>query len=150
MTEPPPRTTAEKVECPNVRSAVVPGLAVDRSSADCDTTPNRLVGRTSRRCPWADSDPAMREYHDREWGVPLHDERALFELLTLEGAQAGLSWSTILKRRDGYRVAFASFEVDRVAAFGDNDIERLMSDTTIIRNRQKIVATVTNARLVRE
>jgi len=105
---------------------------------------------TSNRCPWADSDPAMGDYHDREWGVPLHDERALFELLTLEGAQAGLSWSTILKRRDGYRVAFASFEVDRVAAFGDDDIERLMSDTTIIRNRQKIVATVTNARLVRE
>jgi DNA-3-methyladenine glycosylase I len=90
----------------------------------------------------------MRDYHDREWGIPLHDERALFELLTLEGAQAGLSWSTILKRREGYRAAFVNFEVDRVAAFGDGDVERLLSDTTIIRNRQKIVAAITNARLV--
>jgi DNA-3-methyladenine glycosylase I len=100
------------------------------------------------RCPWAGSDPAMRAYHDREWGVPLHDERALFELMTLEGAQAGLSWSTILKRRDGYRAAFAHFEVARVAEFGDTDFERLMGDPDIVRNRQKIQATITNARLV--
>ncbi len=104
----------------------------------------------SGRCAWADSDPAMREYHDREWGVPLHDERALFELLTLEGAQAGLSWSTILRRRDGYRTAFANFEIERVAGLGDDDLERLMADTGIIRNRQKIQATRTNARLVVE
>jgi DNA-3-methyladenine glycosylase I len=90
----------------------------------------------------------MRDYHDREWGIPLHDERALFELLTLEGAQAGLSWSTILKRREGYRAAFANFAPERVAALGDRDIERLMSDAGIVRNRQKIVATITNARLV--
>ncbi|HEY1293315.1 MAG TPA: DNA-3-methyladenine glycosylase I [Chloroflexota bacterium] len=106
------------------------------------------TSETSRRCPWADSEPAMRDYHDREWGIPLHDERALFELLSLEGAQAGLSWSTILKRRTGYRVAFENFEIDRVAAFGDADVERLMHDSTIIRNRQKILATITNARLV--
>jgi DNA-3-methyladenine glycosylase I len=92
----------------------------------------------------------MLAYHDLEWGVPLHDERALFELLTLEGAQAGLSWSTILNRRDGYRTAFANFEIERVAEFGDEDFERLISDAGIIRNRQKIQATITNARLVVE
>jgi DNA-3-methyladenine glycosylase I len=90
----------------------------------------------------------MEAYHDQEWGVPLHDERALFELLTLEGAQAGLSWSTILRRRDGYRRAFAEFDVTRVAAFDAEDIERLMANTDIIRNRQKIVSTVENARRV--
>jgi DNA-3-methyladenine glycosylase I len=89
----------------------------------------------------------MRAYHDTEWGVPLHDERGLFELLTLEGAQAGLSWSTILRRREAYRAAFANFEIDRVAAFDDGDVARLMSDASIIRNRQKILATITNARL---
>jgi DNA-3-methyladenine glycosylase I len=102
----------------------------------------------SGRCPWADGDAAMREYHDREWGVPLHVERGLFELLTLEGAQAGLSWSTILKRRDGYRLAFANFDIERVAGFGDVDLARLLGDVGIIRNRQKILATVANARLV--
>jgi DNA-3-methyladenine glycosylase I len=75
------------------------------------------------RCGWADSDPAMRAYHDREWGVPLHDERALFELLSLEGAQAGLSWSTILKRREGYRTAFANFEIERVAQLDEADFQ---------------------------
>src|SRR5689334_13753803 len=92
----------------------------------------------------------MREYHDREWGVPLHDERRLFELLTLEGAQAGLSWSTILRRREGYRSAFAGFAIERVAAFDDGDVARLLGDTSIIRNRQKIQATITNARCVLE
>jgi len=100
------------------------------------------------RCAWADSDPAMRAYHDHEWGVPLHDERGLFELLTLEGAQAGLSWSTILKRRDGYRAAFGNFEIQRVAHLAEDDFARLMNDVGIIRNRQKIQATITNARLV--
>jgi DNA-3-methyladenine glycosylase I len=92
----------------------------------------------------------MGAYHDLEWGVPQHDEQALFELLTLEGAQAGLSWSTILKRREGYRAAFANFEVARVAEFGEADLERLLADTRIVRNRQKIVATITNAGLVLE
>lgn len=90
----------------------------------------------------------MTAYHDLEWGVPLHDDRALFELLILEGAQAGLSWSTILRRREGYRRAFENFEIERVAAFGEGDIERLLNDTGIIRNRQKILATVENARQV--
>jgi DNA-3-methyladenine glycosylase I len=80
--------------------------------------------------------------------VPLHDDRALFELLTLEGAQAGLSWSTILKRRGGYRHAFENFDLDRVAAFDDRDLERLLNDSSIIRNRQKIASTIENARQV--
>ena len=84
------------------------------------------------RCSWAGSDPLMAAYHDQEWGVPLHDDRALFELLTLEGAQAGLSWSTILKRREGYRRAFAQFDVQSVASFGDVDLQRLLADTEII------------------
>jgi DNA-3-methyladenine glycosylase I len=92
----------------------------------------------------------MQAYHDLEWGVPLHDERALFELLTLEGAQAGLSWSTILRRRDAYRAAFRGFDVRQVAAFGAEDIARLLTDTRIIRNRQKIASTAENARCILE
>ena len=91
----------------------------------------------------------MTAYHDDEWGVPLHDDRALFELLTLEGAQAGLSWSTILQRRSGYRRAFGNFQIARVARFGSAEIDRLMADTSIIRNRQKILSTITNANEVR-
>jgi DNA-3-methyladenine glycosylase I len=89
------------------------------------------------------------EYHDREWGVPEHDDRALFELLTLEGAQAGLSWSTILKKREAYRDAFAGFDVDRVARFTAARIEKLMGNPEIVRNRLKIESTVSNARAVR-
>ena len=100
------------------------------------------------RCPWATGD--MEAYHDFEWGTPLHGDRALFELLTLEGAQAGLSWSTILRRRDGYRRAFANFEPEAVAGFTNADVDRLVGDTGIIRNRQKILSTVTNARRVLE
>ncbi len=88
----------------------------------------------------------MVAYHDDEWGVPHHDDRALFELLVLEGAQAGLSWSTILRKRAGYRDAFAGFDVARVARFGDDDRARLLSDARIVRNRQKIDAAITNAR----
>jgi DNA-3-methyladenine glycosylase I len=97
------------------------------------------------RCPWADSSPAMRKYHDDEWGVPSHDDRHLFEMLVLEGAQAGLSWATILNRRDGYRRAFASFDPAKVAKFDDRRLERLREDTGIIRNRLKIYGTRTNA-----
>jgi DNA-3-methyladenine glycosylase I len=88
----------------------------------------------------------MLRYHDEEWGVPQHDDTRLFEFLTLEGAQAGLSWSTILARREGYRRAFAGFEIDKVASFSDEDIERLLQDTGIIRNRAKVASTITNAR----
>ena len=104
-------------------------------------SPGTAVGR----CSWADSSPAMRKYHDDEWGVPSHDDRRLFEMLILEGAQAGLSWATILNRRDGYRHAFANFEAAKVAAFGDDRLEQLRQDTGIIRNRLKIYGARTNA-----
>jgi DNA-3-methyladenine glycosylase I len=100
------------------------------------------------RCSWAQGDPLMEAYHDQEWGVPLHDDRALFELLTLEGAQAGLSWSTILKRREGYRRAFSQFDLQSVAALGDADLQRLLADSGIIRNRQKLISTIGNAQRV--
>src|SRR5437016_5448022 len=90
----------------------------------------------------------MEAYHDQEWGTPLHDDRGLFELLTLEGAQAGLSWITILRRRKGYRRAFAQFDPRRVATFGESDLERLLADTDIIRNRQKLISTIGNAQRV--
>jgi DNA-3-methyladenine glycosylase I len=90
----------------------------------------------------------MQAYHDLEWGVPLHDDRALFELLTLEGAQAGLSWMTILRRRDSYRRAFADFEPARVAIFGDDELQRLLADPGVVRNRAKLVSTINNARRV--
>ncbi len=103
------------------------------------------------RCAWGDvPDDAYRGYHDREWGVPVHDERHLFELLVLEGAQAGLSWATILHRREGYRRAFAGFDPALVAAFGDADVERLLGDPGIIRNRTKVAAAIGNARATLE
>jgi DNA-3-methyladenine glycosylase I len=92
----------------------------------------------------------MVAYHDREWGRPVHDDRALFELLVLEGAQAGLSWATILKKREGYRAAFAGFDARRVARFGARDVARLLGDAGIVRNRLKIEATIENARRVLE
>lgn len=97
------------------------------------------------RCSWAGSDPAMVAYHDREWGTPVHDDRALFEFLILEGAQAGLSWSTILHRRDGYRRAYREFDPAKVARFGERDLTRLLADERIIRNRAKIAWSVRNA-----
>jgi DNA-3-methyladenine glycosylase I len=103
------------------------------------------------RCAWVpEQDPLYVAYHDEEWGVPSHDERHLFEMLVLEGAQAGLSWSTILKKRDGYRRAFAGFDAAKVARFGPRDVARLMSDTGIVRNRLKIESAVANARAVLE
>ena len=98
------------------------------------------------RCAWAGDDPLMRAYHDQEWGVPLHNDRALFELLTLEGAQAGLSWRTVLHRRQGYREVFDGFDLERIAAYTSADIEARRADPRIIRNRAKIQATVGNAR----
>jgi len=98
------------------------------------------------RCAWVpESDPLYVAYHDEEWGVPSHDERHLFEMLVLEGAQAGLSWSTILRKREGYRKAFAGFEVAKVARFGARDVERLMGDAGIVRNRLKIESAIANA-----
>jgi DNA-3-methyladenine glycosylase I len=103
------------------------------------------------RCAWVpEQDPLYVAYHDEEWGVPSHDERHLFEMLVLEGAQAGLSWSTILKKRDGYRRAFADFDAGKVARFGARDVARLMNDSGIVRNRLKIESAVANARAVLE
>ena len=99
------------------------------------------------RCAWPRA-PLDIAYHDAEWGVPLHDDRALFELITLEGAHAGLSWSTILKKREWYRAAFAGFDAERVARFTAADVERLVLDPAIVRHRQKIESAVTNARAV--
>jgi DNA-3-methyladenine glycosylase I len=102
------------------------------------------------RCPWCGSDPLYMAYHDHEWGVPLHDDRRLFEMLTLEGAQAGLSWLTILRKREGYRRAFAGFDPQLVAEFGDADVVRLLGDPGIVRNRLKVASTISNARAVLE
>ncbi|WP_438696435.1 DNA-3-methyladenine glycosylase I [Zoogloea oryzae] len=98
------------------------------------------------RCAWCGADPLYQAYHDTEWGVPLHDDQALFELLTLEGAQAGLSWLTVLKKREGYRKAFANFDPAVVARFTDADQARLMANPGIVRNRLKISSTIDNAR----
>ncbi len=99
-----------------------------------------------KRCPWAGEEPLYIEYHDREWGVPVHDDRTLFEFLILESAQAGLSWITILRKRENYRQAFADFDPVRIAAFNDEQLAALMKDPGIIRNRRKIETTATNAR----
>ena len=99
-----------------------------------------------RRCPWCLGSELYRRYHDEEWGVPVHEDRKLFEFLILEGAQAGLSWSTILNKREGYRRAFARFDPRKVARFGARDARRLMADSGIVRNRLKIESTIANAR----
>lgn len=99
------------------------------------------------RCSWCGNDPLYVKYHDEEWGKPIYDDKTLFEFLILEGAQAGLSWITILRRRENYRRAFADFDVQKVAQFTEDDVERLMQDAGIIRNRLKIKGTITNAKL---
>jgi DNA-3-methyladenine glycosylase I len=99
-----------------------------------------------RRCEWANRGELERSYHDKEWGVPIHDDRSLFEFLILEGAQAGLSWSTILRKREGYRMAFSNFDARKISKYSGSDIPRLLHDSRIIRNRLKISATITNAR----
>ena len=101
----------------------------------------------SHRCPWAKT-PLNIAYHDTEWGVPLHDDRALFELLTLEGAQAGLSWSIVLAKRDHYRRVFDNFAVDKVARYNARQVAALLADPGIVRNRLKIAATITNAQSI--
>jgi DNA-3-methyladenine glycosylase I len=104
-----------------------------------------------KRCEWVpDGDELYVAYHDEEWGVPLRDDRALYELLTLEGAQAGLSWATILRKREGYRKAFAGFDPKRVAAFKEARVETLLQDPGIVRNRLKVSSAVENARRVLE
>ena len=98
------------------------------------------------RCPWATAEPNIT-YHDKEWGVPVHDDRVLFEFLTLEGAQAGLSWTTILKKRENYRKAFDGFRPERIARYNARDVRQLLRDAGIVRNRLKIAATIENAKI---
>jgi DNA-3-methyladenine glycosylase I len=98
-----------------------------------------------KRCAWCSDDPLYVSYHDTEWGVPVHDDRRLFEFLVLEGAQAGLSWLTVLKKRENYRKAFDNFEIERVAKYGHQEIDRLLLDPGIVRNRLKIASAIQNA-----
>lgn len=102
--------------------------------------------RALHRCGWCGTDPLYVSYHDEEWGVPSRDDTHLFELLTLEGAQAGLSWLTILRKREGYRRAFAGFDIERVARFGEREVRRCLADEGIVRHRGKIESTINNAR----
>jgi DNA-3-methyladenine glycosylase I len=105
-----------------------------------------VVIMNQTRCAWCTNDPLYTAYHDEEWGVPQHDDRRLFEMLILEGAQAGLSWLTILRKREHYRKAFHRFDVERMARYGERDLSRLLADAGIVRNRLKIEAAVGNAR----
>ncbi|CAD6000336.1 DNA-3-methyladenine glycosylase I [Agreia sp. COWG] len=102
------------------------------------------------RCGWVNADPDYQRYHDEEWGHPVHGDNALFEMIALEGFQSGLSWLTILKRRAAFRAAFVAFDITRVSEMDDSSIDVLAADSTIIRNRQKIAATLTNARVLNE
>lgn len=102
--------------------------------------------KTLKRCQWCGDDPLYQQYHDEEWGVPIYDDQKLFEFIVLEGAQAGLSWLTILRKREGYRKAFAQFDVQKVARFTDKKLEKLLLDDSIIRNRLKVFSVRSNAR----
>ena len=99
-----------------------------------------------KRCSWCGTDPLYMAYHDDDWGVPLHDDRKLFEMLVLEGAQAGLSWLTVLRKRENYRTAFNAFDAKKIAGYGKTETERLLADPGIIRNRLKVESTISNAR----
>ncbi len=103
-------------------------------------------GKVIKRCRWPGDNPLMIEYHDTEWGVPVHDDRTLFEFLILEGAQAGLSWQTVLNKRENYREAFSGFDISKIALYGEKDAKRLLDNPGIIRNRLKIAATIQNAK----
>jgi DNA-3-methyladenine glycosylase I len=104
--------------------------------------------KSVRRCPWPSDDPLIVAYHDTEWGVPLHDDQKLFEYIVLDGAQAGLSWSTVLRKRENYRSAFHGFDPKIVARYTEKDVKRLLNDDGIIRNRLKITSTITNAKML--
>ncbi|WP_027466306.1 DNA-3-methyladenine glycosylase I [Curtobacterium sp. UNCCL17] len=113
---------------------------------DAPSVPDLVTGDDGLARPvWASSDELLREYYDTEWGMPVRDERGVFERLSLEAFQSGLSWRTILAKRPAFRTAFADFDADTVAAFGEDDVARLMADAGIVRNRAKILATITNA-----
>lgn len=102
--------------------------------------------KSKKRCDWPGNNPFMVAYHDKEWGVPVHDDRTLFEFLILEGAQAGLTWQTILNKREGYRKAFSGFDAKKIARYGAKDVKRLLADAGIIRNRLKVAAAIQNAK----
>jgi DNA-3-methyladenine glycosylase I len=128
-------------------ASLSPASVAQPTAAPAGVRPDLLVGDDGRpRCAWGAGDPLYVAYHDEEWGRPLRDERALFELLCLEAFQSGLSWLTILRKRPGFRAAFDGFDVDAVAAYGDADVARLMADPAIVRNRAKVDAAIANAR----
>lgn len=111
---------------------------------------SQIVKKMKKRCSWPHSTQAMVEYHDKDWGVPVHDDRLLFEMLILEGAQAGLSWSTILNRRKTFKKAFDNFNAKKIAKYNAKDVKRLLNDPGIIRNKLKVAATIQNAKLFLE
>lgn len=115
-------------------------MSSDVSGPQGDSAPGVI------RCPWCGDDPLYQAYHDTEWGVPVHDDGLHFEFLILEGAQAGLSWLTILRKREGYRSAYRGFDPQAIARYGPEDVERLVADSGIVRNRLKITSSITNAR----
>ena len=142
-------TLARPIDIFDLVYHAAPWLLLAVRLARAARAPLRLepMAKSPVRCPWSEGvSPAYLEYHDREWGVPVHDDRRQFEFLVLEGAQAGLSWSTVLHRREGYRRAFVDFDPVKVARFTPARIEKLLQDPGIIRNRLKVEATVTNAR----
>ena len=140
-TPPAPKTTPPKTAAKQAQAAAKKA-ARPKKPQPLDA----IVGADGlARPPWAVVDPLLKHYYDTEWGMPVRDERGLFERLSLEAFQSGLSWATILRKRDAFRDAFAHFDPDTVAAFDDKDIERLMADERIIRNRAKILATIANA-----
>jgi hypothetical protein len=118
-----------------------------RAKRICGSIKSMSKSKQKQRCAWANSDEQMRTYHDEEWGVPMRDSRALWEMLMLEGFQAGLSWSIILRKREAFRSAFKGFDPKKVARFGEKDIARLMQDEGIVRARAKIVATIEGANI---
>jgi DNA-3-methyladenine glycosylase I len=123
-----------------------PMIVVHRSFKGCTFSIEIILDDKRRRCSWTRQNPLMIEYHDKEWGVPVHDDRKLFEFLILEGAQAGLTWQTVLNKRENYRKAFDGFEVVKIARYGTKDVERLLANSGIIRNRLKIAASIQNAK----
>src|SRR5438034_9496352 len=129
-----------------VRQIIEKSTASASYSICLSAAPTFGHARPMPRCPWATSEPNI-SYHDEEWGVPVHDDRLLFEFLILEGAQAGLSWTTILKKRENYRKAFDGFRPEKIARYGARDVQRLLRDAGIVRNRLKIAATIENAKM---
>lgn len=124
----------------------IPKKAVKPRKPESHRPVEAVIGEDGlARAPWAELDPLLKQYYDTEWGMPVRDERGLFERLSLEAFQSGLSWLTILRRREAFREAFHGFDPERVAAFGEHDVERLLADARIIRNRAKIRATIGNA-----